>query len=119
MSNRAKTPLVWLKLALGTLVGVALSLLSFADLTLDGVEFIYSTWLLPTVVACVGVVAVLHGLRADFWETGFAGKRIRGRGRKGWAHRRESEQQQDDENSRHDRNQTMKSEVFELVERKS
>ncbi|KAL9536305.1 hypothetical protein SMMN14_01512 [Sphaerulina musiva] len=67
MSNRAKTPFVWLKLALGTLVGVALSLLSFADLTLDGVEFIYSTWLLPTVVA----------------------------------------------------NQTMKSEVFELVERKS
>lgn len=119
MSNRAKTPLVWLKLALGTLVGVALSLLSFADLTLDGVEFIYSTWLLPTVVACVGVVAVLHGLRADFWGTGFAGMRMRGRGRKGWARRRESEQQEEDENSRHDRNQTMKSEVFELVERKS
>lgn len=117
MSNRAKTPFVWLKLALGTLVGVALSLLSFADLTLDGVEFIYSTWLLPTVVACVGVVAVLHGLRADFWETGFAGKRIRGR--RGWARRRGSEQQQEDDNSRHDRNQTMKSEVFELVERKS
>lgn len=120
MSNRAKTPFVWLKLALGTLVGVALSLLSFADLTLDGVEFIYSTWLLPTVVACVGVVAVLHGLRADFWGTGFAGMRMRGRGRKGWARRRGSEQQQeDDENSRHNRNQTMKSEVFELVERKS
>lgn len=71
MSNRSKTKFEWIKLAMGTLIGLGLCLLSIADLTIGGANYIYSPWLLPTVVICLCVVAVLHGVKEDSLKKAF------------------------------------------------
>ncbi|KAI5369909.1 Putative Low temperature requirement A [Septoria linicola] len=80
MSNRRKSRFEWIKLALGSLIGLALCLLSVADLTMGGTAFVFSPWLLPTVTIGLFAVVVLQMLKEEWWKYTFRASSRRGSG---------------------------------------